>query len=455
MGGWFSVYSLIGMAIAIAFVIAAHRNLVRGLSWYALLGALPIFQVGAFSGNDMVQGMPMAEVLATALFGLWLLQQDRWPLGAVLPFERWLLAVIPAAIVSLASGFAWLDRDVPQQNVNIAVSIGQILLFAWPMAVYFVTSRIVEREPRIETWSKAVFWLATPQLILIAVPAARPYVAWSTYFGLIAAPLAFSRATVEPRWGRRIGLCLFIVPPLLEGLWTGKAFLYGYIGLSVIGIAWLRARRVFWMVLPAIGLAASLIMLLPEGTPLPGPLEELLETEQSQQSWGGDTGRGALMEDALKIWSRYPMLGVGPGNSYPYMLRYSLLGTPHSQYADLILECGVIGLGIFVIFVGLAILHAFAALDRPRDPEHQIFLVAWLASFAALSVVSITGDYMLHSIRNGGIEMFTGFYIQWVFLGAAMGLLRREQAAVAAEQALSPVVWHPPVAGELVGQSSR
>src|SRR5215203_6058427 len=110
------------------------------------------------------------------------------------------------------------------------------------------------------------------------------------------------------------------------------------------------------------------------------------------------------------------------------MLRYSLLGTPHSQYADLILECGVIGLGIFLVFVGTIALHAYRAIDRPRDPEHQIFLVGWLASFGALSIVSITGDYMLHSIRNGGIEMFTGFYIHWVFMGAAMGILRGEQA---------------------------
>ncbi len=453
--GWFSLQSLIGMAIGAAFMVVAIRHLERGLACYAVLGALPFFQVGAFSGNDFVQGMPLAEVLATALFGVWVLQHHRWPIGTVHGFERWLLLLLPAAILSLASGIAWLDHDVPQQNVKLSVSIGQILLFAWPMAVYFVTSRLVERMPPIEQWTKYVMWLALPQVILLSVPASRPYLSWSIYFGLIAAPLAFARATYETNWRKAILLCLFGVPALLEGLWTGKAFLYGYIVVAALTIAALRAKRALWLALPALGLVACLILLVPEGTPLPGPLEGLLEEEVSQQSWGGRTGRGALMEDALNIWARYPVFGVGPANSYPYMLRYSLLGTPHSQYADLILECGVVGLGIFVVFIAATLRHGLLAVARPGDRERDIFLVGWIGSFSALSILSITGDYMLHSIRNGGIEMFTGFYMHWIFLGAAMGIIRREEATAAATVRTLPLAWQPRSVGVLVGQAPR
>jgi hypothetical protein len=455
MGGWFSITSLGGMAIAAAFMVVACRNLERGLAGYALLGALPFFQVAAYSGNEMVQGIPLAEVRATALFGAWLLQHHRYPLGRLRSFERWLLLLLPASVLSLASGLAWLDRDVPQQNVKMSVSIGQILLFAWPMAVYFVTSRIVERTPGIERWFKYVLWLAVPQLVSLTVPAARPYVSWSIYFGLIAAPLAFARATYETDWRKVVGLCLFGLPPLLEGLWTGKAFLYGYVVIAAVAIGALRARRALGLALPAIGLVATLVLMVPEGTPLPGPLEGLLEEERSQQSWGGDTGRGQLMADALNIWARYPVLGVGPANSYPYMLRYSLLGTPHSQYADLILECGVIGLGIVLVFIGGALVTGLSALKRPVDQERDIFLVAWVGSFFGLSVLSITGDYMLHSIRNGGIEMFTGFYLHWVFLGTAMGIIRREEAATAASMGRLPLAWRPRAVNALVGRGAR
>jgi hypothetical protein len=453
--GWFSLQSLIGMGIGTAFLVVAIRNLERGLACYAVLGALPFFEVGAFSGNDFVQGMPLAEVLATALFGAWLLQHHRWPIGRVDGFERWLLLLLPASILSLASGFAWLDTDVPQQNVKLSVSIGQILLFAWPMGIYFVTSRMVERMPPIERWTKYTMWLALPQVVLLSVPASRPYLSWSIYFGLIAAPLAFARATYERNWRTAMLLCLFGVPALLEGFWTGKAFLYGYIVVAALTVAALRARRALWLLLPAMGLLVCLFLLIPDGTPLPGPLEGLLEEEKSQQSWGGQTGRGQLMKDALNIWVRYPVFGVGPANSYPYMLRYSLLGTPHSQYADLILECGVVGLGIFLVFVAGALRHVLIALKQPGDQERDIFLVGWVGSFAALSVLSITGDYMLHSIRNGGIEMFTGFYMHWIFLGAAMGIVRRETVADRAASRTVPLAWQPRAVASLVGQPPR
>ena len=441
--GWLSFPSLLGMAIAAAFAVVATRNLARGLAWYAVLGAVPFIEVGAFSGNDLVQGLPLAEVLGVVLLAVWLLQQSWWPIGKIRGFEGVLLLLLPASVLSLASGMVFLDRDVPQQNVKLSVSIGQILLFAWPMAVYFVTSRIVERGLPIERWWKPTLWMAVPQVVLLAVPASRPYVSWSIYFGLIAAPLAFARATYERDWRRAIGYCLFGVPLFLEGLWTGKAFLYGYVLIAFAAVAALRARRMLWLALPAIGLAASMVMLLPEDTALPGPLAGLVEQERSQQSWGGEAGRGQLMEDALNIWVRYPILGVGPANCYPYMLRYSILGTPHSQYADLILECGVIGLGIFLLFIAGAWRTGFIALKQVGDTERDIFLVGWLASFTALAVVSITGDYMMHSIRNGGIGMFAGFYLQWIFLGAAMGLIRREQTATAAAEPTLRLAWQP------------
>jgi hypothetical protein len=440
--GWLSLPSLLGMAIAAAFAVVASRDLARGLAWYAVLGAVPFIEVGAFSGNDLVQGLPLAEVLGAVLLGVWVTQQKRWPLGRLRGFEAWLLLLLPASILSLTSGLAFLDRDVPQQNVKLSVSIGQILLFGWPMAVYFVTSRIVEQGLPIERWWKPTLWLAVPQVLLLTVPASRPYVSWSIYFGLIAAPLAFARATYEPDWRKAVGLCLFGVPPFLEGLWTGKAFLYGYVAISFAAVAALRARRMLWLALPVIGIAASMMMLLPEDAQLPGPLAGLVEQERSQQSWGGEAGRGQLMEDALNIWVRYPVFGVGPANCYPYMLRYSILGTPHSQYADLILECGLVGLSIFLLFVAGAWRTGFAALKAPGDPERDIFLVGWLASFTALSVVSISGDYMMHSIRNGGIGMFSGFYLQWIFLGAAMGLIRREEGAAAMVR-IGPLACQP------------
>jgi hypothetical protein len=442
MHGWFSPSSLIGMVLALAFGVVASRSLKRGVACYAVLGALPVLQVGAFSGNEMVQGIPQAEVLATVLIALWLLQRDRAPLGNLLPFERWLLVMIPVSIASLVSGFAWLDSDVPQQNVKVAVSVGQILLFAWPMGVYFVTSRLVDSPSWVNRFSKTILWLAVPQVVMLVLPGSRSYLGWSTYFGLVAAPLALARATFEEAWWKRLALGLYLAPPLIEGLLSGKTFLYGYILVSVLVTFWVRARRIFWLSLPVIGFVGAMGLLMPEAIPLPGALQRLVEVEESQQSWGGETGRGQLMVDAVSIWSGYPLLGVGPANSYPYMLRYSGIGTPHSQYANLLLECGIVGLGVFVAFVLGAIRFGLQAVSVPRDVASQSFALGWFSSFVALAILSITGDYMLHSIRNGGIEMFIGFYLHWVFLGAAVGLVRHEAVVEADLRLPAPRTWN-------------
>jgi O-antigen ligase len=448
MQGWLSASSLIGMLVALWFATVANRDLRRGVLVYVVLGAVPVFEVGAFSGAEMVQGMPLAEVLATVLIVIWQLQRHQIAWRRLQPFESWLLLILPASLLSLASGYAWLDHAVSTVHVNVAVSIGQILLFAWPILLYLLVADLMDRSTHRAQFSRVMLLLALPQWVMLAVPASTPYLFWSTTFGLIAAPLAMARATLESIWWKKLLLALYILPPLIEGVRIGKAFLYGYILLSTVIILYVRLRRVVLMLLPVVVLVGALAVIAPGAIPVPGFVQDLVETEEAQQSLGGRSGRGQLMEDAIAIWSGYPLLGVGPGNSYPYMLHYSVLGTPHSQYADLLLECGLVGVIVFAGFLASTVRYGWLALKRPRDGEDEVFLVAWFSSFAAMAVVSVTGDYMLHSIRNGGIEMFTGFYVHWLFLGLTMSMLRRDgEARVAARPApsrVAPLVWTGP-----------
>lgn len=450
MHGWLSISSLGGMVIVAAFTLLAIRDLRRAVLWYAVLGAAPFFEVGAFSGNEMVQGLPLAVTLASVLIAVWLSRRDGAARPRLLPFERCLLLLIPVSLLSLTSGLAFLDTAVPAQHVHVTVSIGQILLFAWPIGVYFVTADVVDDADWTTQFTRIVSWLALPQFVMMVAPSTRAYLFWSTYFGLVAAPLMLARATFEPAVWKKALFASFLLPPLLLGIQSGKAFLYGYIMISACAVLWLRARGAMRVALPAAG--CLLLLLLAVGGPdaLPGPLQDLVQEEESQQSWGGKNGRGQLLEDTVGVWAGHPLLGVGPGNSYPYMIHYVGLGTPHSQYGGLLLDCGLAGLLVFVGFVGGVLRFAWVALQRPRDAAQQAFVIAWAASFAGMALISLTGDYMLHNIRNGGIEMFTGFYIQWVFLGAAAGVIRCHAGGAAsgalvgapvAAAARGPHVW--------------
>lgn len=444
MHGWLSISSLGGMVIVAAFTLFAMRDLRRAVLLYAVLGASPFFEVGAFSGNEMVQGMPLAVTLATVLIAVWLSQRDATRALPLLPFERWLLLLVPVSLLSLTSGLAFLDTSIPLHHVHVTVSIGQILLFAWPIGVYFVTADMVDGPDWTARFTRTVSLLALPQFVMMAAPSTTPYLFWSTYFGLVAAPLLLARATFEPALWKKAALALFLLPPLILGFKTGKAFLYGYVLVSAVTVVWLRARGAMRVALPAAACIALLLVSLVGPEALPGPLEDLVQEEESQQSWGGKNGRGQLMADTIDLWTRHPLLGVGPGNSYPYMIHYVGLGTPHSQYGGLLLDCGLAGLLVFVAFVGGTMRFAWTAVSQRRDETQQAFVVGWAGSFVGMAILSLTGDYMLHNIRNGGIEMFTGFYVHWVFLGAAAGLVRHKADSVAIAPPVrvrGPLVW--------------
>jgi O-antigen ligase len=149
----------------------------------------------------------------------------------------------------------------------------------------------------------------------------------------------------------------------------------------------------------------------------PGFVRHLVKEEEEQQSIGGKGGRDQLIRDGLGIWSRSPVLGVGPGNNYPYMLRYSALGTAHNQYVNILIELGAIGLVCFAVFAYQALRLGLALWRRARVPSHRKLVLSWLGIFGGFLAGGFFGDFMLPSIRNSGLELFAEFYVQWIVLG--------------------------------------
>jgi O-antigen ligase len=131
--------------------------------------------------------------------------------------------------------------------------------------------------------------------------------------------------------------------------------------------------------------------------------------------------------DSLGIWLRYPLFGVGPGNNYPYMLRYSSLGTAHNQYMNILIELGVVGLACFAAFVYRAVRMGLSVWRTARGRRHEVLSLGWLGLFAGMLVGGMFGDFMIPSIRNGGLELFALFYVQWILLGLMVSISALER----------------------------
>lgn len=409
----------LGLAITGAFSWLAARDMRRATLVFLVMGWVPFVRVFTFHGSQIQQPLLLAEALPTVMIAIWWLRRARGPAPPLVPapVNRPLLLMVPASALALLWSFGDLDPAVPAANVKLAVSLGQILLIAWPVGLYFVVANTAWDAAAIRRVRTALTIMAAPSVALPLVPAEwRSHITWSAYFALAAGPWLVTGAFEERTLARRLGLWIVALSPLLYGLVIGKAFLYLTTLVAVAVVVFIRARKTVGVgVLGAAGV--YLLLVAATGSLTPGPLRDLLDVERRQQSWGGQAGRLALASDAVEIWSRHPLLGVGPGNSWPYMHRYSTLDTPHNQYVNVLLEFGAVGLACFVWFLAAALKTGRDALRRARDGPARNLVIGWLALFIGMIASGLTGDYIFHSVRNGGLLLFSAYYFQWVLLG--------------------------------------
>jgi hypothetical protein len=431
---WFSLQTIGGAVGALAFAVVCYTNMRAAILVFTAVGCVTAVQIGAFAGNEMVTGLLPVELLATVMIAVWTVRQLGGGRGLrTAPFNAPLLLLIPVSFLSLMTGFTWFDPSVPLQNMKVAVSVGQILLLVWPIGTYIVVANSVHDDRTIQAIRNIIVVLALPSLLLIASPQRSfRYVEWSMAFALPASSLCFAEFFHTRSFVRRAGLLLLALAPIYYGFVQGKAFFYAYVIVSTATITWLMARRVVFLAAPFAFAAYVVAVPLASDSLTPAFMRSAVETESAQQSLGGDGGRDALIRDGLSIWSRFPILGVGPGNNYPYMLRYSTLGTAHNQYVNLLMELGVIGFLCFVVFAVKAARMGLRLWRTAQNPLHEQLALGWLGLFAAMVVGGMFGDFMLPSIRNGGLELFALFYVQWILLGILVSMTAIERGYRAA-----------------------
>jgi O-antigen ligase len=426
MSAWLSPQSLAALFVTVVFLAVALLRPSRAVLAYAVLGAAPpILQLGAFSGRTISQGLLLAEALATVLFGAWLSRREHARLFRE-PFDRPLFVFVAVCCASMAAILLLPDYRIAQA-ASLTVSVGQLLLVFWPVWVYLAAAEFITETGQLHWLQRAMIALATLQLALPFVPETwMTHLGWVVTFGLFASPFALAAAFTTQSPMARLVLVAVTLLPFLRGVQGGKAFLYGYVATAVLAVLWVRARNL-GAVLAGLGLTAVLAGVVFFGDEVfVRPLEVLLDKERSQMSFGGASGRGALAMAALSIWEEAPLLGVGPGNSYIYMLQRSPIGTPHNQYLNILVEFGVLGLAAWIWFLAAVGRTGLRIYREASDPVHRTFALGWLGMFAGMVAGGITGDFMVHSIRNGGLELFSGYYLQWVLLGGLTAIPRIE-----------------------------
>lgn len=431
---WSSAATLGGLAAALMFAVLCYTDMRRAILVLTAVGCVRGIQIGAFSGSEIVAGLLPVEILATVLVSVWVLKRLMQG-GRVrrTSFNTPLFLLIPSSLISLLVGFTWFDPNAAIDHMKLAVSLGQILLIVWAIGTYLVVANSVYDDGTIERVKNLVITLAVPSLLWL-VPSTHdwPVVGWTITFALAASSLCFAEFFYVRSVGRKAWLLLMTIAPAVYGFTMGKAFFYAYVIVSCAVIGWFKARRATLALASPIFAAYVVLVPIAEGSLVPHIVREAVEIEEQQESLGGSGGRDQLILDGLHIWLRYPIFGVGPGNNYPYMIRYSTLGTAHNQFVNVLIEQGVIGLGCFLIFGYRAARMGLALWNTVCDPRRQVLVLAWLGMFAAMFVGGFFGDFMIPSVRNDGLELFALYYVQWIVLGLVVSIGALERADQAA-----------------------
>ena len=216
------------------------------------------------------------------------------------------------------------------------------------------------------------------------------------------------------RWVSAVVVALVlsgIVLSLSRGAWLG-----GIAGLLMV--FWLAGKYVsltLKRIALSIVLVAAIVLLVAGRGVVPGPALSVLSGDKDVIEIASNPGDGnfAIMQ-RIAFWvagarmvAERPLTGVGVGNfdeSYPDYnvgIWSESLGHAHNLYLNLAAETGLIGAGLFVVF--LAGVLARAARFRPRDQLEQILLAGAVGSIVAFSVHNL-----VDSVFVGGLGIIFG-----------------------------------------------
>src|SRR5438270_471504 len=314
------------------------------------------------------------------------------PLRAIWPqLGLFILAIISNVMIQLT----W-THGVPKKLNNNPIIYSEVLgiiSFTFPLMVYVIVNMIVSVKERYVVYIQRIFIIMGIFVALVVLYDFRrigadiytfrfsePHIAWMSLRAIaqllaLTCILAYARFLYATTWLQRITylvialLSLTTVILTLENSWWVEAF----IALIVMTIIYSWRLISFYMVLAI-------------------PLLPALKAEYTklQAVKSVDNSRLIIWVDALRVWSKQPVLGVGPGNFWAYDQVFTNLPralrncnatglcVAHNGYLQILGEEGPLGLFLFlafpiVIIVLAALLYRRAHIARKRS-RANVFL---------------------------------------------------------------------------------
>ena len=146
-----------------------------------------------------------------------------------------------------------------------------------------------------------------------------------------------------------------------------------------------------------------------------------------------DYYRLIIWKDALRVWGKSPVLGVGPGNFWAYDARFTQLplylrnfaktglGVAHNGYLQVLGELGLPGLFFYLAFTVVMAVMALRLFRRSNSPDDRVLGLVGLGLVCGSALGDITSGAMFLQPRQlGSSGSLTQVLSTWIIFGSVM-----------------------------------
>jgi O-antigen ligase len=314
-----------------------------------------------------------------------------------------------------------------------------IALFCLPLVTVTVTTAALSGKGRWIGFIQTAFLAIAVSLGLVVIVQFKridatiytfrfsdPKLAWMSLKAIsqilvLGAIIGYARLLCTPGWRKRALyggaalVCLVGIYFCLQNSWWVEAA----VALIVMTLAY--SRRLF------VGLCVACLPLLP-----------LVKSEidKLSQVKSADYYRLIIWQDALRVWSKSPLLGVGPGNFWAYDTLFTQLplylrnfsktglGVAHNGYLQILGELGLPGLFFYLAFMvvmAIIALRLFRRSNAPGALDERVLGLVGLGLVCGSALGDFTSGAMFLQPRQlGSSGSLTQVLSTWIIFGCVM-----------------------------------
>ena len=430
-GMFASSYMLFAVGAAIGGIFLLRQPLV-GLIFLILVALLVPIEID--TGTEV--SLNLTVFLIPVVLIAWILSKLTAPHFRIVGSKTFLplMLFLVMGLLSLMIGNILWDPLVPKSSNFILVQLAQWAIFALSGLIFFLTANMVGNEKKLRYLVLGFLAIAGLLAIVSMFVGAFTLVKSVTTVALIRTPfwillsgIAGGQLLFNPRLNRpwRMVALSSLLAVFVYAFFQQQEAVSNWVGVTTVVavLSWLRWPR---LRIPALIFTMLLI--------LTGVLTQTLWNFGGGDSeWITSGGsRIALFTRVIDVTSSNPVTGLGPASyrSYAAMvpLKYGKAYwvdpsiNSHNNYIDIFSQTGLIGLGLFLWFMGSVLLLALRLARRYKSGFVAGYATGMLAAWFAIMVVMLLLDWFLPFVYNVGFPGFQASVLVWLFFGGLVAI---------------------------------